>query len=163
MCSSDLCPGLTGRATSPGANIRATANLVEPVRVETARDQAGHEEACRDKVDHDPAFRTEDVRGKSGRDELVACEAGRDTPVRGAAVHDASARDQVGRQSSSRGEGIGDESGCGEARDGQELAANLWLLAAARRHTSGDTSRMAQRLLDDFRRGLLGPIALELP
>ncbi len=39
----------------------------------------------------------------------------------------------------------------------------VWLTAAAARHTSGDTPRMAQRLLDDFRRGLLGPIALELP
>ena len=38
-----------------------------------------------------------------------------------------------------------------------------WLEAAATRHTSGDRSRMAQRLLDDFRRGLLGAIALELP
>ncbi len=36
-------------------------------------------------------------------------------------------------------------------------------MAAAARHTSGDTVRMAQRLLDDFRRSLLGPIALELP
>jgi len=38
-----------------------------------------------------------------------------------------------------------------------------WLQAAAARHTSGDTARMAQRLLDDFRRSLLGAIALELP
>ena len=38
-----------------------------------------------------------------------------------------------------------------------------WLAAAAARHTSGDPLRMAQRLLDDFRRSLLGPIALELP
>jgi ribosome biogenesis GTPase A len=38
-----------------------------------------------------------------------------------------------------------------------------WLSAAALRHTSGDTLRMAQRLLDDFRRSLLGPISLELP
>jgi len=38
-----------------------------------------------------------------------------------------------------------------------------WLAAAAGRHTSGDTARMAQRLLDDFRRGQLGAIALELP
>jgi ribosome biogenesis GTPase A len=38
-----------------------------------------------------------------------------------------------------------------------------WLTGAAERHTSGDTSRMAQRFLDDFRRGMLGPIALELP
>jgi hypothetical protein len=37
------------------------------------------------------------------------------------------------------------------------------LVAAAARHTSGDTLRMAQRVLDDFRRSLLGPIALELP
>jgi ribosome biogenesis GTPase A len=38
-----------------------------------------------------------------------------------------------------------------------------WLAAAADRHTSGDTARMAQRLLDDYRRGALGAIALELP
>ncbi len=38
-----------------------------------------------------------------------------------------------------------------------------WLQAAADRHASGDTSRMAQRFLDDFRRGMLGPLALELP
>jgi ribosome biogenesis GTPase A len=41
--------------------------------------------------------------------------------------------------------------------------AHSWLAAAAARHTSGDTLRMAQRVLDDFRRSLLGPIALELP
>jgi len=41
--------------------------------------------------------------------------------------------------------------------------AEAWLAAAAARHTSGDTLRMAQRVLDDFRRSLLGPIALELP
>jgi ribosome biogenesis GTPase A len=41
--------------------------------------------------------------------------------------------------------------------------AENWLLAAAERHTSGDATRMAQRLLDDFRRGVLGPITLELP
>ena len=40
---------------------------------------------------------------------------------------------------------------------------NAWLEAAASRHTSGDEARMAQRLLDDFRRAQLGPIALELP
>jgi len=38
-----------------------------------------------------------------------------------------------------------------------------WLEAAAGRHTSGDLARMAQRLLDDYRRGMLGPLALELP
>lgn len=41
--------------------------------------------------------------------------------------------------------------------------AEAWLAAAAARHTSGDPVRMAQRLLDDFRRSLLGSIALELP
>jgi len=40
---------------------------------------------------------------------------------------------------------------------------SAWLEAAAGRHTSGDTARLAQRLLDDFRRSLLGQIALELP
>ena len=38
-----------------------------------------------------------------------------------------------------------------------------WLTSAAITHTSGDTRRMAQRLLDDFRKNLLGPIPLELP
>ena len=38
-----------------------------------------------------------------------------------------------------------------------------WLLSAAERHTSGDTRRMSQRLLDDFRKNLLGNISLELP
>ena len=40
---------------------------------------------------------------------------------------------------------------------------SLWLLTAAKRHTSGDTLRMSQRLLDDFRKNLLGNISLELP
>tara|TARA_Y100001968_G_scaffold54176_1_gene45370 strand:+ start:6848 stop:7711 length:864 start_codon:yes stop_codon:yes gene_type:complete len=38
-----------------------------------------------------------------------------------------------------------------------------WLLLAAERHTSGDTMRMSQRLLDDFRKSLLGNISLEVP
>ncbi len=38
-----------------------------------------------------------------------------------------------------------------------------WLLQSAWRHTSGDTKRMAERLLDDFRKILLGLISLELP
>ena len=50
---------------------------------------------------------------------------------------------------------------------GTEAAAapdpEAWLAAAACRHTSGDGLRMAQRLLDDYRRLLLGPISLELP
>ena len=40
---------------------------------------------------------------------------------------------------------------------------SLWLLSAAKRHTSGDIRRMAQRILDDFRKNLLGNISLELP
>ncbi len=39
----------------------------------------------------------------------------------------------------------------------------IWLKNAAEKHTSGDTLRMAQRLLDDFRKNLIGPISLELP
>jgi len=38
-----------------------------------------------------------------------------------------------------------------------------WLLEAATRHTSGDTTRMATKLLDDYRCARLGAIALELP
>ena len=38
-----------------------------------------------------------------------------------------------------------------------------WLLSAAARHTSSNTRRMAQRLIDDFRKSLLGKICLELP
>ena len=40
---------------------------------------------------------------------------------------------------------------------------NVWLQNAANQHTSGDVRRMAQRLLDDFRKSLIGPISLELP
>jgi ribosome biogenesis GTPase A len=49
------------------------------------------------------------------------------------------------------------------AENPSAMDAESWLAAAAARHTSGDTARMAQRLLDDFRRGVLGAIALELP
>jgi len=38
-----------------------------------------------------------------------------------------------------------------------------WLVTAADRHTSGDSLRMATKLLDDFRCARLGAIALELP
>lgn len=38
-----------------------------------------------------------------------------------------------------------------------------WLHAAADEHTSGCTARMAQRLLDDFRKGNLGAVALQAP
>ena len=57
------------------------------------------------------------------------------------------------------------EQDSGQSASAQPRAVDAvgWLTAAAERHTSGDTARMAQRLLDDFRRGMLGPIALELP
>ncbi len=38
-----------------------------------------------------------------------------------------------------------------------------WLMRVAERHTSGNKARMAQRILEDFRRALLGLISLELP
>ncbi len=38
-----------------------------------------------------------------------------------------------------------------------------WLSVLAQRNTSGDAQRMAQRLLDDFRKCSLGQITLELP
>ena len=41
--------------------------------------------------------------------------------------------------------------------------AHKWLSEASNKHTSGDIRRMSQRLIDDFRRSLLGLIALELP
>lgn len=45
----------------------------------------------------------------------------------------------------------------------QDWDPEAWLTLAAARHTSGDRVRMAQRLLDDFRKGLLGPMGLETP
>ena len=50
----------------------------------------------------------------------------------------------------------------GELPNGAPDVEN-WLAAAAERHTSGDSLRMATKLLDDFRCSRLGPIALELP
>ncbi|NDC34966.1 MAG: ribosome biogenesis GTPase YlqF [Synechococcaceae bacterium WB9_2_112] len=44
-----------------------------------------------------------------------------------------------------------------------EPDAETWLLETANRHTSGDTTRMATKLLDDYRCARLGAIALELP
>ena len=38
-----------------------------------------------------------------------------------------------------------------------------WLQAAADEHTSGCAARMARRLLDDFRKGNLGAVALQAP
>tara|TARA_B100000029_G_C17397897_1_gene895908 strand:- start:20 stop:883 length:864 start_codon:yes stop_codon:yes gene_type:complete len=45
----------------------------------------------------------------------------------------------------------------------ENIDANQWLTKVAKRHTSGNNDRMAQRVLDDFRKNLLGQIALELP
>ncbi|MCS5706693.1 ribosome biogenesis GTPase YlqF [Synechococcus sp. FGCU-3] len=50
----------------------------------------------------------------------------------------------------------------GELANGAPDGEN-WLAAAAERHTSGDSLRMATKLLDDFRCSRLGAIALELP
>ena len=47
--------------------------------------------------------------------------------------------------------------------EGNKKNLDQWLLAIAQRHTSGNTSRMAQRLVDDFRQTFLGKISLELP
>ena len=55
------------------------------------------------------------------------------------------------------------ESRYGVALTGETADPAFWLEAAAARHTSTDTARMAQRLLDDFRKSALGSIALELP
>ncbi len=46
---------------------------------------------------------------------------------------------------------------------GQDSDPHIWLKKTSQCHTSGDTRRMAQRLLDDFRKTLLGLISLELP
>ena len=51
----------------------------------------------------------------------------------------------------------------GISLSGETADPAFWLPAAADRHTSGDSARMAQRLLDDFRKSALGSIALELP
>ena len=45
----------------------------------------------------------------------------------------------------------------------QNSDPNQWLISAAKKHTSSNTRRMAQRLIDDFRKSLLGLISLELP
>jgi len=55
------------------------------------------------------------------------------------------------------------ESRYGVPLEGVTQDPAFWLEAVAERHTSGDTARMAQRLLDDFRKSALGSIALELP
>ena len=40
---------------------------------------------------------------------------------------------------------------------------NQWLINAAKLHTSNNVQRMSQKLLDDYRRTLLGRITLEIP
>ena len=54
------------------------------------------------------------------------------------------------------------ESRYGIALSGETADPALWLQVAAEKHTSANTARMAQRLMDDFRKSALGPIALEL-
>ena len=54
------------------------------------------------------------------------------------------------------------ESRYGIALSGDTADPALWMQAAAEKHTSANTARMAQRLMDDFRKSALGPIALEL-
>ncbi len=51
----------------------------------------------------------------------------------------------------------------GIAFDNSTPCVNEWLSEVDMCHTSGDNRRMAQRILDDFRRELLGVISLELP
>ena len=55
------------------------------------------------------------------------------------------------------------ESRYGIALSGDTADPALWRQAAAEKHTSADTARMAQRLMDDFRKSALGSISLELP
>ena len=55
------------------------------------------------------------------------------------------------------------ESRYGIALSGDTADPALWMQAAAEKHTSADTARMAQRLMDDFRKSALGSISLELP
>ena len=50
----------------------------------------------------------------------------------------------------------------GISLSGETADPALWMQAAAEKHTSANTARMAQRLMDDFRKSALGPIALEL-
>ncbi len=47
--------------------------------------------------------------------------------------------------------------------ENQERNLHEWLSNTAEVHTSADIRRMAQKLLDDFRKSLLGQIILELP
>jgi ribosome biogenesis GTPase A len=53
--------------------------------------------------------------------------------------------------------------GSGGPSEGGAPDPDHWLDRVAARHTSGERLRMATRLLDDFRCGRLGSIALELP
>ena len=55
------------------------------------------------------------------------------------------------------------ESRYGIALSGDTADPALWMHATAEKHTSADTARMAQRLMDDFRKSALGSISLELP
>tara|TARA_B100000700_G_C15036024_1_gene852868 strand:+ start:2043 stop:2906 length:864 start_codon:yes stop_codon:yes gene_type:complete len=50
----------------------------------------------------------------------------------------------------------------GEELFNKKLKVYEWLKITAIRHTSGNTQRMAQRILDDFRKSSLGQISLEI-
>ena len=50
-----------------------------------------------------------------------------------------------------------------DPQDQQGKELSLWLAEASALHASGDGVRMAIKVLEDFRRLALGPIALELP
>jgi ribosome biogenesis GTPase A len=45
----------------------------------------------------------------------------------------------------------------------QEMNGDLYLIALAAERYNGDRERAAVQLLNDFRKGLLGPLPLELP
>ena len=47
--------------------------------------------------------------------------------------------------------------------EGEYSEVENWLIKIAQNQTSGDTRRMSQRILSDFRKNLLGLISLELP
>ncbi len=51
----------------------------------------------------------------------------------------------------------------GVSMEGNDNDPSKWVEMAAALHTSNDSRRMSQRLLDDFRKNLLGQISLELP
>lgn len=51
----------------------------------------------------------------------------------------------------------------GEEFNPNKIISEEWLQSIANKHASGDKRRMAQKILDDFRKSFLGLISLELP